>query len=51
MEELQPYKKYFNLIDERTSFSLFKKYVFNLINIAEEQQAEIEQLKEKLNES
>jgi hypothetical protein len=38
MDKLKKYKNYFELIDERTPFSLFKKYVFELIELAEDQQ-------------
>lgn len=44
MENLNTYRKYFEVIDERTSFSLIKKYVIQLIDLAEDQQEEIERL-------
>jgi hypothetical protein len=44
------YKKYFELVDGRTSYSLVEKYVLNLIKLAEEQEKEIDELKRR-NES
>ena len=35
MKNLEKYKQYFNMIDDRTPFSLFKKHVFELIELAE----------------
>lgn len=51
MAEIKDYKNYFELLDERTPFSLFKKYVLQLIELAEEQQKEIKRFEEKLTQN
>jgi hypothetical protein len=42
MTKIKDYRNYFEMIDERTPFSLFKKYVLDMIELAEEQQKELE---------
>lgn len=42
MAKLETYRKYFSNIHEKTPLSLFKNYIMNLIQLAEDQQKEIE---------
>lgn len=39
MKDLEKYRRYFNMIDDRTPFSLFKEHIFELIELAEGQQS------------